>query len=132
MHAVRAIFVCTSMLVPLAAYCQEPPRNASITVHVLDAARLISEHDSADAQHRRDIENTVLAQQGGMGWANLHLIRKGQAPLFCTPHVSPPSAEQSIDLIKRFVKDNPDAGKEPWQVVLLLALEETYPCQPKR
>jgi hypothetical protein len=131
MHAVRAIFVFSSMLVLLAAHGQEPPRKASVTVFVIDAARLISDYDSGDAQQRRNIEDTVHAMEGGMGWANLQAKQKGQAPFFCAPYVFHPSAEQLIDLIRHVVKNNPDAGKEPWELVLLLALEETYPCQPK-
>ena len=131
MHAVRAMFVLSSMLVPLVAHAQQSPRKATVTVYVLTAAGLISDFDAADAQRRRNIGDTVQAMEAGMGWANLHSTAKGQEPIFCAPHVFHPSAEQSVDLIRRAVKNNPDAGKEPWEAVLLLALEETYPCPPK-
>ena len=68
----------------------------------------------------------------GFGWANSELKERGQAPLFCPPEDLAITAEQTADILRRFVRERPQAGNAPAGLALLMALQNVFPCPATR
>jgi hypothetical protein len=66
----------------------------------------------------------------GITAANVLLIVKGQRPLFCQPGMLALTAEQKVDLLRRYVSDHPDRSGNGFQLGLANAYVETFPCRP--
>jgi hypothetical protein len=64
----------------------------------------------------------------GMEWSNTELESQGKAPLYCAPSKLAINGEQHADIFRKHVKDNPYVGKYPAAMVLLDALQATFPC----
>lgn len=63
-------------------------------------------------------------------WSNAALIARGQQPLYCPPSDLDVVAEQNVAIFKRFVRDMPASQSDDSAMVMLLALQHTYPCPP--
>ena len=66
----------------------------------------------------------------GYAWANSQLEAYGKEPLFCEPKDNAAiTPEENIDLLRRYVKANPQFGQLDPGLVLLQAYETKYPCK---
>ena len=71
----------------------------------------------------------------GFEYANVALIYRGDTPLYCQPKKIALTAEQLADIMKRFLEDNKNAkglGSGPIGAILLLALQDAFPCDAKQ
>ena len=93
----------------------------------------LARHDAAKGDvekfiWKRHIEDT----QNGMSWANSTLVTgRHETPLYCTPNKVVLTSEQLVDILKRYLeqyKDYKDLGSQPMALVLLMALQEDFPC----
>ena len=51
-------------------------------------------------------------------------------PLFCAPPKLAVTTEQGVDILERYLRDYNTKGSDFIEPYLLMALEETFPCQP--
>jgi hypothetical protein len=70
----------------------------------------------------------IHAVGNGLGWANTAMAKRGDQRLFCVPNKLGLTVDQSVDIFSRFLKENPKAGEYPGGMVMLIALETTFPC----
>ncbi|MCZ8193798.1 MAG: hypothetical protein ACK5WW_01355 [Brevundimonas sp.] len=65
----------------------------------------------------------------GLAWAIADMQDQGLPRLFCAPERMIITAEQHIDILRRFVDGELSIMKDlPLGLVLLFALKETFPC----
>ena len=83
------------------------------------------------AKGDRDAILVVTAIEHGFGWANTDLKSRKQPQLYCAPMKIALTAEQTADILKRFVKANPVAAEFPVGFALLQAMQDAFPCPPK-
>ena len=102
------------------------PRN--LAFDEMSAAALLTKYDGANAEGRECVQLVVGYTENGLSWANAYLQHKGEAPLYCQPERLALTAEQSIDILRRYVNDHPAAGNEPFGLGLFDALQETFTC----
>jgi hypothetical protein len=55
--------------------------------------------------------------------------RPDRPPLYCPPRRLAINTEQHIDILRRYVEQNPDIGRDPIGLAMLLALQHTFPCK---
>ena len=94
----------------------------------MSAADLLSKYDGANAEGRECVQLVVGYTENGLSWANAYLQHKGEAPLYCQPERLALTAEQSIDILRRYVNDHPAARDKPFGLGLFDALQETFTC----
>jgi hypothetical protein len=66
--------------------------------------------------------------ENGYGWANATLSNNGEVPLYCQPSRLALSQDQIVDILRRFVEANPNLREMQTGLVLLMALQEMFPC----
>jgi len=93
----------------------------------LSATEMLQMYD--DPRSKQDVALTVGATQRGLALANAAVGRRKQKPLYCPPPNLALTGEQTIDIVHRFVDAHPTLGKIMWEAVMLLALQEVFPCQ---
>lgn len=64
-------------------------------------------------------------------WANTRLAYEKKNPLFCPPPKLSMTPDQTIDIFRQYVKSHVIATQTPAGLVMLWALEDTFPCYPK-
>jgi hypothetical protein len=101
---------------------------AAVAEQDVNAALLA--YDSGDATDRKSGEVAFVNEENGIWWANSRLIFKKQQPLFCPPDNSSalPGAEM-IEIVRRYAKENPKARYLPYGLVILMTLENAFPCK---
>ena len=62
--------------------------------------------------------------------ANSFVKTKGQPRMICQPQKLAIAAEQSARILADYLKRRPDTASLPAPIVLLIALEDTFPCAP--
>ena len=67
----------------------------------------------------------------GYGWANAKLSNNGEKLLFCQPAKLALQPDQIVSIFMAFAKKWRGDSKAPAGIIMLLALEETFPCEPK-
>ena len=92
-----------------------------------DASTFLQRIDQGGAQGEI-AKHTLSAYENGLGWANAHLENEGQRRLYCPPGQLALTPDQVVDIFRRFVARNPEAGNSPAGMVLLFALQDTFPC----
>jgi hypothetical protein len=76
----------------------------------------------------------IQAVAMGIGWYNSVLEAKSQrlglpdVRLYCPPNLGL-TAEQHIDMVRRFVQKNPKEGSSPLPYVMIEVLMTTFPCR---
>jgi hypothetical protein len=64
----------------------------------------------------------------GIGQANAMIIISGGRPLYCQPDNLALTSGQAANIMQNFVLKNPRTGADPFSVVMILALEDVFPC----
>ena len=112
-----AIGAATALVAPL-------PARATMSLSAYEAA-------ATDPAARTLRKSHLLGALDGLDLTNRILIAGGGQPLFCRPSDRPITAERAEAILDRYLGDNPDIGHQktlPIVDVLMLALEEIYPC----
>ena len=100
------------------------PARATMTVLLYEAA-------AADPGARELRKSRLLGALDGLDLTNRILVGNGSRPLFCRPDGPGITAERAEAIIDRYLRVNPDIANQkalPVIDVLMLALEEIYPC----
>ncbi len=97
----------------------------------MDASTFLQNYDRADATGRHLYERVLGATENGLSWANSALSHDHHQRLYCAPGKLAITDEQDVDILRRHVKEHPEHQTAPYGLVLLLALELTFPC-PKQ
>jgi hypothetical protein len=74
----------------------------------------------------------LLGGLDGLDLTNRILVAGGSRPLFCRPSERAITAERAEAILDRYLGENPEIGSQkslPVVDVLMLALEEIYPCR---
>jgi len=93
---------------------------------------LLAYEAAASPAQRTLRKSHLLGALDGLDLTNRVLIAGGAQPLFCRPSDRPITAERAEAILDRYLGDNPDIGHQktlPIVDVLMLALEEIYPCR---
>ena len=101
------------------------PARATMTLLLYEAA-------GADPAARDLRKSRLLGALDGLDLTNRILVGNGSRPLFCRPAGTGITAERAEAIIDRYLGDNPDIANQkalPIVDVLMLALEEIYPCR---
>jgi hypothetical protein len=74
----------------------------------------------------------ITGIEDGLSWANVESKKRFGVKLYCSPGSIALQGDQIIDIMRRFVRahDYMDLQEQRVGVVLLLALEELFPCPP--
>ena len=109
----------------LAAAVAASPAEATMSVLAYEAA-------ATDPSARTLRQSHLLGALDGLDLTNRILVAHGVSPLFCRPSERPITAERAEAILDRYLGDNPDIRNQrmlPVIDVLLLALEDIYPCR---
>ena len=112
------IGVATTLVAPL-------PARATMSLSAYEAA-------ATDPAARTVRKSHLLGALDGLDLTNRILVAGGAQPLFCRPSDRPITVERAEAIVDRYLGDNPDIGHQktlPIVDVLMLALEEIYPCR---
>lgn len=66
--------------------------------------------------------------QVGLLWANTMLKKRKQPLLYCQPDRLTLTDTQVIDMMRQAIIDKPKWGDFPVGLMVLLALQRTFPC----
>ena len=108
-----------------AAVIAPSPARATMSLSAYEAA-------ASDPAQRALRKSHLLGALDGLDLTNRVLVAGGAQPLFCRPSDRPITAERAEAILDRYLGDNPDIGHQktlPIVDVLMLALEEIYPCR---
>ena len=95
----------------------------------MDAKTLLKTYDVAAPKDKEIVLFTVSRTQNGMSWANSALrTQRKEDPLYCVPSNVVLTGEQIVDILRRHLKEDPSAEEVPYGLVMLLALQKTFPC----
>jgi hypothetical protein len=98
---------------------------------VPDAARNMLE--TMNTQKQREIVMALVSgTQDGISWANTALNHRKQPPLYCQPDKLTITTLQMIDMIRRTIKEKPKLGDYPLGMVVLVTLQDSFPCKRNR
>ena len=95
----------------------------------MDAKTLLKTYDVAAPKDKEIVLFTISRTQNGMSWANSALrTQRKEDPLYCVPSNVVLTGEQIVDILRRHLKEDPSAEEVPYGLVMLLALQKTFPC----
>lgn len=69
--------------------------------------------------------------QGMMG-INLEVAQRGGKPVFCAPEKLSFNGHLGVSVLASFADAHPEVGPFPLDVVMVKALEDTFPCKAGR
>jgi hypothetical protein len=95
----------------------------------MDADVFLKYYDAANLENRQLYERILGATENGISWASAKAMNDGQRGIFCPPNKLALTDQQSVDILRRHVLAHTDHAKVPYGLVLLLALQETFPCK---
>ena len=111
--------ICTlSLLSAFAAHAQEA-----------NVKKVLNMYDTGSNADKQSIVTILTAVEDGMGWANIELKkRKDTPPLYCVPDGFGLTGEQTLEMLRKEVKENPSSAEESYGLVMLETLEKVFPC----
>ena len=86
----------------------------------------------AMAEFKNGNQATIAYLKGvrdGIGWVNTMMGQSGQAPFYCQPEKLALTIGQQMDMLSRFLAENPRIIDDQVGIVLLLTLKDAFPCQ---
>jgi len=99
----------------------------------MDAKTLLKAYDVATPKEKDVVLFTITRTQNGMSWANSALrMQRKEDPLYCVPDNLVLTGEQIVDILRRYLNEEPSAGERPYGLVMLVALQRTFPCNIER
>ena len=98
------------------------------TADELDADALIRAYDTATAQQKAAIEQTVLTAENAFREANAVIVaQRNEVALYCLP-VNVLTGKQLIEMVRIEVGRANFLGKYGFELSLLHALQSAFPC----
>jgi hypothetical protein len=79
-------------------------------------------------EDRTHLEHWIGGMQIALLWANTMLKNRKQPLLYCQPDHLTLTDTQVIDIIRQAMIDKPKWGDFPVALMVLLALQRTFPC----
>ena len=98
------------------------------TADELDADTLIRAYDTATAQQKAAIEQTVLTAENAFREVNsVIVLQRNELALYCLP-ANVLTGKQLIEMVRVEVSRANFVGKYPFEMSLLHALQSAFPC----
>ena len=119
----RAVFKVLLLSLPTIALAQDH----------LTANRLLDMYNNATGNGRQEVQRHVETFEQGVSAANSYNNAEGRndAVLYCVPRNIVLKGDQLMDILRRQVEADPDSlGTTVWQIALIEALREEFPCKP--
>ena len=93
----------------------------------------MAEYTASSGSERQVLSLYLFAQDAAYGWANTVLDDRKQPRLYCMARNEAHTSEQVTALVDGFAAkhSNVDLSKYNLGLILLTALQETYPCPAK-
>jgi hypothetical protein len=79
--------------------------------------------------HLEAFKTYVSAEHEGMSWYQTVLASRTGVKLYCAPEQTALQSNQLIDIVRRYVAQNPSYESSPFGMVLMIALQEAFPCR---
>ena len=73
---------------------------------------------------REALLDRIRHTENGVSWGMV----VGQKNLYCTPPNQPLAPEQILTIMARYAKDNPIELDRNWELVMISALRDVFPC----
>ena len=105
----------------------------SLTAHAAEitTGEFLAEYKSGSLAARKDWEETLAAVQQGMAVANVALVQRKDAPLYCSPPLDSLAGGQLADMLARKTVEIPSILKTSISVALFVTLQLDFPCPAK-
>lgn len=72
----------------------------------------------------------LLGAVDGLSWADARLFNRQHKHFYCQPKSLALQPAQIFSIFKSFVSKNPEQRSQPAGFVMLLALQDVFPCGP--
>jgi hypothetical protein len=99
---------------------------------ILSAKRLLDMYRDANAAQRQQLQLLAATFERGVGVANAFNKNEGRpaAVLYCSPGQIALQGDQLLNILQREIEDHPYLGEHGWEVVMVTALRNLFPCKP--
>jgi hypothetical protein len=94
----------------------------------MDAHTFLRNYDAGTLDSRKAMEFWLSSIELGMDWENSILQHDHRVALYCTPPKLNLTGNQLVDMVRRYTTDIKPADILPVGLVMLDALETTFPC----
>lgn len=95
------------------------------------AAEILRDYDGGDEKDRALALTAIGREADGFGWINTYLrVSRKTTPAFCQPPDLLITPEVAIGILRRKLAERPNLGPQPFGAVLLIALQQAFPCSP--
>lgn len=106
------------------------PATAQEKPQVLSADQLLQNLGSKEKAPLAEIILHVVSLSLGAANAELHI--NGRDPLFCVPANLALTPDQNRSIFEDYLERSPEMGEFPYFMIMLAALQDTFPCENKR
>ena len=93
-----------------------------------EGIRIVSARDLLNYAEMPTFRDAVLDRikhtENGVSWGML----VSKKDLYCTPHSLPLAPEQILTIMGRYTKDNSTEVDRNWELVMINALKNVFPC----
>jgi hypothetical protein len=118
----RKLFLTSIAALFLATGANAAPKGDVSTRWFLEA------YDKMLPEHRKHVEDMLSWMQLGLLWANTLLKDRGQPLIYCQPDRLTVTGPMILDMMRKGVRDNPKWSEVPAELVIVTALQRTFPC----
>lgn len=73
--------------------------------------------------------DSLNATSNGIEWTQVVSVRKGNKKLWCPPPNLGITADQKASMLRQYLTANPDQGKYPAALLMVMAYIYTFPCK---
>jgi hypothetical protein len=104
-----------------------------VTLTTSPAAAELSARDSIDKYRKNDPQISLFLNGllQGFEWANSFLHTANRPEIFCEPEKLALTVNQEVDILNRYIEENPTYSNYPVGAVLLQALRDAFPCSKR-
>ena len=97
------------------------------------AAELLEIYDRSEIETSKRIELVLSATEDGLKAANTYLVTmRKEKPLFCQPSELRMTGRQLLTTLRRAVETDRSLSPKPMGLVLLVSLQNIFPCPATR
>ena len=97
-----------------------------------DANQFLRSFDAGTLAERHRMSENLSQIETGMSWINVFIAEdRKERPIYCPPNTLAPTGGQLVDVLRTEVRRVPEEGSRPLGLVLMLALQKAFPCEPK-
>lgn len=95
-----------------------------------DSQTFLRTYDTVLGTGKKMLSDTLMWNENGFAWANASLQDRKAQPLYCSPENLTLTGDRLVDILRVQVTAHPLFGQMPFGMVLLLGLEQAFPCHP--